>query len=275
MITNNKKPRFCMGNTLTKEELFSALCEAAGYMKAACGVGNNAAHMVMLEALDHIRLCKAYRQEVKRSFKQAIEEWHVYERRLWGEQHFQMFCVADMPEKMRRKYGDITDREYYDYWSATGCAAYEQTRPLLTCLQNKYRKSMERHDYDRDTAHLAWGMTAMTALVLAGALYDDTLNACVRDFRIPKEVMQMVFGQLSPHPIRSKWQRSMSLLIKDNYELFPDEQRDIDLGVQQLSEKWRDPQLQSDSILATVQDYPEVFRDKKTQQKVISQVKGN
>lgn len=196
-----------MANTLTKEELFSALCEAAGYMKAVCGVGNNAAHMVMLEALDHIRLCKAYRQEVKRSFKQAIEEWHVYERRLWGETHFQMFCVADMPEKMRRK-------------------------------------------------------------------YDDTLTACVRDLRIPKEVMQMVFGQLSPHPIRSKWQRSMSLLIKDNYELFPDEQRDIDLGVQQLSEKWRDPQLQSDSILATVQDYPEVFRDKKTQQKVIEIVKG-
>jgi hypothetical protein len=118
-------------------------------------------------------------------------------------------------------------------------------------------------------------MTAMTALVLAGTLYDDTLTACVRDLRIPKEVMQMVFRQLSPHPIRSKWQRSMSLLIKDNYELLPDEQRDIDLGVQQLSEKWRDPQLQSDSILATVQDYPEVFRDKKTQQKVISQVKGN
>lgn len=272
MITNNKKPRFCMGNTLTKEELFSALCDAAGYMKVVCGVGNNAAHMVMLDGCDHARQCRAYRHEVKRAFKAAIDEWHAYERHLLHEQHFRMFCVKDMPERIRQKYGDITDREYYDYWSATGCAAYEKTRPLLTCLQNKYRKSMERHGY-RDAGHVAWVMVSMSCLQLACALYDGGVRDCVRDYRIPKDVMQTVFGQLSPRAIKDKWQRA-AMLLSDGmtHPLDKDEERDIALGLQQLTEAWTSDELQSESVISTAEEYSEVFRDAETQRRVIEGV---
>ena len=145
---------------MTEQELIDVLCQAAGYAKLVCGVGNNAAHMAMLDGYDHARRCKAYRHEIKRAFKMAIDEWHTYEKHLLHEQQFRMFHVADMPEEVRRKYGDITDREYYDYWSATGCTAYEKTRPLLTSLQNKYRKSLVRHGYDvvsRDLVDRGYG----------------------------------------------------------------------------------------------------------------------
>ena len=38
-----------------------------------------------------------------------------------------MFHLDDLEPSVRRKYGDITDREYYDFWASTGSQAYQQS----------------------------------------------------------------------------------------------------------------------------------------------------
>jgi hypothetical protein len=45
-----------------------------------------------------------------------------------------MFHLDDLEPSVRRKYGDITDREYYDFWASTGSQAYQQSKPLITSL---------------------------------------------------------------------------------------------------------------------------------------------
>lgn len=254
---------------MTKEELFNALCQAAGYVKLVCGVGNNAAHMAMLDGYDHARRCKAYRHEVKRAFKQAIEEWHVYERRLLHEKTFRMFCVADMPENVRRKYGDISDRQYYDYWTGTGCAAYERTRPLLTSLQNKYKKSLVRHGYE-DADHVAWVMVGMACLELACAMYERTIADCPENYDVPLKPARLVFGQLSLLNVKEKWNKALTMLTAGyEHPLDKDEERDITLGLDQLTETWVDSSLHFQSAMDTAEDYGEVFRTKGMQKKII------
>lgn len=254
---------------MTEQELIDVLCHAAGYAKLVCGVGNNAAHMAMLDGYDHARRCKAYRHEIKRAFKMAIDEWHTYEKHLLYEQQFRMFHVADMPEEVRRKYGDITDREYYDYWSATGCTAYEKTRPLLTSLQNKYRKSLVRHGYE-DAEHVAWVMVVMACMELACAMQQRVILDCTDYYHIPKKVALMAFSCFSLVSVRDKWNRAFMLLIGGReHPLDKDEERDIALGLEQLTDAWLDSSLHFQSAMDTAEEYVEVFRTKGMQKKVL------
>lgn len=114
------------------KDLAQRMAKASGIVKLICGVGNNAAWLVVLDGYDHARKCKAYKHEVKRAFKMAIEEWHHYEARLVYAKENRMFHLDDLGEKARKTFGDISDREYYDFWSSVGGPAYEKTRPLIT-----------------------------------------------------------------------------------------------------------------------------------------------
>jgi hypothetical protein len=256
---------------LTEPELSAAMCQAAGYVKLVCGVGNNAAHMAMLECYDHAKLCRNYKHEVKRAFKSAIDEWHTYEKHLLHEQQFRMFHVPDMPENIRRKYGDISDREYYEYWAFTGGRAYERTRPLLTSLQNKYRKSLVRHDY-KDADHVAWVMVGMSCLELACSMQQRVILDCPEYFSIPKRIAQMAFGCFSLVTVRDKWNRALLLLTGGReHPLDTAEERDITLGIEQLTDAWVDSSLHFQSAIDTAEEYGEVFRTKGMQKMVIRQ----
>ena len=79
-------------------ELARKMASAAGVVKLICGVANNAAWLVVLDAYDQARRCQRYRHEVKRAFKMAIEAWHDYERRLVHATENRMFHMADMGE---------------------------------------------------------------------------------------------------------------------------------------------------------------------------------
>ena len=238
-------------------------------MKLVCGLGNNAAHMAMLDGYDHARKCRAYRHEVKKAFKLAIDEWHVYEKRLLHEQMYRMFHVPDMPEQVRRKYGDITDREYYDFWTGTGCTAYEKTRPLLTSLQNKYRKSLVHHGYE-DAEHVAWVMVVMACMELACAMYQRVIDDCPGYYHIPVKAAKVAFGNFSLQSVRDKWNRALTLLIGGReHPLDKDEERDIALGLEQLTDAWLDSSLHFQSAMDTAEEYVEVFRTKGMQKKVL------
>ena len=257
-----------------KEEYIRCMAAASGFVKLVCGVANNAAWLVVLDGLDHAKQCKRYRHDVKRAFKQAIEYFHEYERTLLYARENRMFHVPDMGEKARKTYGDITDREYYDFWASLGASAYTKTRPLITSLWNKHRLSLQAHGV-QDAKHVAWVLTAAAALELAVQLYEKAIDQSIEFYGLPRKILVDVFGQFSLAKMTEAWRRALNMLSPDSkFDLGSTERKNIEHGLTQLCEAWLDPSLQWKSTLQSVEDYEEVFRTKGYQKKTIDEIKS-
>ena len=258
---------------MTREELTKKMVAASSVVKLVTGIGNNAAWMIVLEALDHARQCRRYRGQVKHLFKRCILMFHDYERRLIYASENRMFHLADMTPNIRKKYGDITDRQYYELWAATGTEAYTKTRPLQTSLWNKYRLSLIKHGV-KDAEHVAWVMTAMAALELAVSLYREAIKDCHVGMGIQNNILEKVFGQFSLHRINKTWMEAMTALAPDTegYELDTIEERNIQNGLQQLCDAWIGTNTIFGSTMAAVEEYGEVFRTKGEQKKALREI---
>ena len=254
---------------MTYEEIVRAVGNAASIFKLVCGVGNNAAWVVMMEGYDHARRCKSFRRSLPGGhtvgwyFRRAVNDFNQYERHLLTTQTNRMFHVADMSNDVRRKYGNIRDAEYYEFWKGVGGVAYDKTKPLITSLVNKYRVSLVQHDV-RDAEHVAWVMTAQAALDLAGAMYESAMKECEKGMELHRKVLDEVFSQFSLKTISKDWMRALILLAPetDPIKLSDVEERNIDLGLQQLMEAWLDPDLLYSSASGAVDDFKEIFATK-------------
>lgn len=262
-----------------REDIVRRMVNAAALVKLVCGVGNNAAWMVVLDAYDHAKRCRRYHASVKGGnrvsylFKHAIQEWHSYEHALIYATENRMFCLADMTPEVRRRFDkDITDREYYDFWASVGGSAYSKTRPLLTSLWNKHRLSLQHHGV-ADADHVAWVLTASTALELAVYLYKRAINQCVKDMRIPRHICERVFGQFNIQRVADAWYNAMMALSPGcEYPLDDLEKRNIEHGLNQLSDAWLDPTILYESTMQSVEDYDEVFATHGQQLKAIREI---
>lgn len=253
-------------------EIARRMSKAARVVKLICGVANNAAWLVVLDGYDQARRCQRYRHEVKRAFKLAIEAWHEYERRLIHATENRMFHLADMDENVRKTYGDITDRQYYEFWASIGGPAYQKTRPLITSLWNKHRLSLLNHHVN-DADKVAWVITAQAALELAEQLYEKAIRECVDGYKLPERMVRGVFCQFSLKNVSERWRRALLLLSPDTeFELEPTEKRNIEMGLTQLCEAWLDPTLLYNSTMESVEDYDEVFRTRGYQKKALRKI---
>lgn len=268
---------------MTKEEIEKVVGKSAAIFKLVCGVGNNAAWLVMMEGYDHARRCKAFRRSLKGGhsvgwyFKRAINDFNAYERNLLTTPVNRMFHVADMSDEVRRKYGDISDAEFYEFWKGVGGVAYAKTKPLITSLVNKYRVSLLQHEV-KDADHVAWVMCAQAALDLAGAMYESAMKECDADMKLSRRVLDEVFAQFSLKTVSKDWMRAMCLLSPIGpIKLTDVEERNIDYGLRQLMEAWLDPELLYSSASGAVDDYSEIFASKgfvKKVQREIAEVKA-
>lgn len=208
-------------------------------------------------------------------FKRAIDQYHQYERRLLHASVNRMFCLEDMDEEVRRKYGDISDRQFYEFWASIGGVAYTKTKPQLNSLWNKYRVSLIRNGV-ADAEHVAWVMVAMAALEIASQMYEGAIRECMDGFRFPRYAMDAVFGQFSLEEIRKSWRRALMMLSPDSESVVPDnvDERNIEHGLLQLLEAWSEPDLLYSSTLTSVEDYEEIFRTKGFQKKCMREIAG-
>ncbi len=266
------------------EDIVKAVSNAAAIFKLVCGVGNNAAWVVMLDGYDHAKRCKAFRRSCKGGhmvgwyFKKAVNDFKLYERNLLTTQTNRMFHVADMTEDVRRKYGNISDAEYYEFWKGVGGVAYAKTKPHITSLWNKYRVSLIKHDV-KDAEHVAWVMTAQAAIDLSLAMYESAMKECETGMNLHRKLLDGIFGQFSLKTVSKEWMRAMMLLAPetDGYQLDSTEERNIDFGLQQLMEAWLDPELLYSSASGAVDDYEEIFATKgfvKKVQREIAEVRA-
>ena len=258
---------------MTIEELQAKLQMAVAQVKLATGIGNNAAWAACLEAHDHIKQHSAYRHMVKRAYKAALEEFHDYERRLVHAQRNRMFHVADMSERTRKIYGNITDREYYDFWAATGANAYHDNRLLVTSLVNKYRMSLVKHDV-RQAELLAWPMAALACLELSRQIYEVTLQVVIDTHNLPRSIVDEVFGQFSLSRVTACWHTALTMTDPraTQYALDNLEERNIILGIEQLQDAWVDTSEHLTATAKTMLNYEDVFRTKGEMKKAVREV---
>ena len=241
---------------------------AAVQVKMSAGIANNAAWMVVLEAHDHIRKHPNYKHQVKKMFRQVLEHFHAYERGLLYAEQNRMFRVADMGEQTRKIYGDITDREYYDFWTATGANVYTDTRLLVTSLQNKFRLVYEKHKFKHPDT-LAWAYVGGACLTLAVQILRLTIDAVHDEYKIPSRACNDVFGQFRIDRIAKTWNEASRLLEPRAHEIVLEdiEQKNINQGLQQIFDAWGDTSMHLEVTASTIADYDEVFRTKGEQKK--------
>lgn len=259
---------------LDKQQAERAVAMSCGIVKLVCGVGNSTAHLVMLNAHAEVKKHPAYKQKVKKAYKEAIAEMDAYRRGLMHPTGVRFFHLADLPEQSRKKFAaNATDAEYFAFWEASGAQAYERTKPFITSLRNKYRVSLVRHN----TPHadiLAYAMTAAAALNGAQDLYKRALDDCLY-YGLNKEFLEYLFKPFSLERVCKAWERALFLTEPhtDTYDLDEVEERNIAMGLNQLRDEWINPNHLYGSTIANIEDYGEIFASKGQQKKSIRNMK--
>lgn len=258
---------------MSREETISRLLAASGMVKITLGVMNTCSWLVTLDAHDVIRKSPRYRQQVKKAFKTVLDEHKAYENRLLYATVNRFFCVEDMTPETRKKFGaDFTDQKYFEFWKGIGGPAYNSTRPLVTSLWNKYRKSLEEHGQKESVAS-AWAFTALAALRLADAKYESFINRCPEDFGLDTGIARNVFSQFSMKRVLDAWMKATEMFADtSDYPISEMEDRNISLGIEQLADAWLDPSILYDSTQDTIPDFDDIFRTKGEMKKAMREI---
>lgn len=253
---------------MTEEELNRRIMLGSAIIKTMTGIGNNSAWAACLEALDHIRQHPRYRHEVKRAFNAVIEEFRAYERNLLLGMKNRLFHVADMTPESRKRYGNITDREYFDYWCASGATIYSNKREWLVNLWNKYRIYLENHKIEQPEI-IAWAMAAGMTLKLALSIYESGCTVVAE--QVPRVVVRVVFAKLSMQRVSDAWDKAMSTLeprvLNPVYTEF--EKKNIQHALDDLEDQWTLTENLVGALCDTTEAFDEIFRTKGEQKKAM------
>lgn len=273
-VESNGERRVSYPNGMTEEELNKRVAQVAGFVKLMCGVANNAALVIMIECLNKIadkrskdsyrerpyRPHPRYRQKVKQLFSEALRERDQYRLRLLygSSQGIRFFHLGDMPAESRRKYGIISDEQYFEFWEGTGSLAYQKSQPLIGSLHNKFRLSMLNHRVP-NPEQVAWGLVGANMLELAVVTWQRAMRSAHEAFDgvLTEEFVQRLYYPFSLEKVSQRWQQALELMAPETkgYELDEVEERNIALGVEQIMELWISPDLPFDSTIQAVDDF--------------------
>lgn len=258
---------------MNQQKIIDGVNAMSGVFKLYCAVGNNAAWMACLDAHDKIKQHRNYRHRVKQLFKLTLEEFHAYERNLLHATRNRMFHLGDLQPEARKKYGNITDRDYYEMWVGVGATAYQKTRPMITSLQNKYRLSLISHGIAQPDI-MAWAIAGQACLELACEIYKGAVDVAAEQHGVPRKVSNEVFGGLNLRKVADSWRMARIALdpAADAWEVEGIEKRNIDLGMEQLQDTWLNPHIVNGSVAETTEDYEEIFRTKGEMKKVLKYI---
>jgi hypothetical protein len=256
---------------MTREELERKVCAASSMVKLMTGVANNAAVSVMLDAHDQVKRHPRYKQRVKMLYKRAIEAWHSYENGLLYADYNRFFRVDDMSDRVRKKYGEISDKDYFDFWKGLGAKAYADARPFITSLQNKYRLSLISHKVENEQP-LAWAMTGGACLTLAVDICNEAIRWSSNEYGIPHVIAHNVFGQFSMKRVLDAWNVALDATEDASFDLDEVEFRNIQVGVRQIADLWTDPRMFYGSAMSAIPDFDDLFRTQGEMKKAMREI---
>lgn len=256
---------------LTIERLNEALPYISAIVKQVMGVANNVAQASMIDALYRIRQHPRYKQRIKQAFNQAQAEWDTYERGLLNPVGVRYFHVEDMPPQVRKKYGDISDREYYEFWQNVGWSVFAKNRAFFTMMDNKFKLSLERHGVPHADL-LCRAMTTEQLLNIAELRYKDATKVVHKETGLPYPVLDTLFGCFNLKRLHERWAKAMTLTVP-NFPLDEVEEKNLRMSVEQLYEIISDIPEMYEGIGKSTEDYQEVFRTKGEWKKALREIR--
>lgn len=263
-------------NSKAVSDLELCMAQYSGFFKMMTGAANSAAISIARDCHDHVKRHPLYRHRVKQLFRAAlIDEYKSYHRRLMdprpGAPRF--FDVSAMLPSARKKYGAMTDQQYFEFWEGTGALPYQKSQPLVRSLWNKFRLSMEaRGVVDADL--VAWGCVGATVLELAVTVWQCSLRSVheALEGRRTLKYLEGFFAPLSISRISAAWQVALTALSPEasSLDLDANEERNVALGVKQLQDLWKSPDLPFDATIQAVEDFTDdIFATKGQAKKVV------
>lgn len=258
----------------TKQEVEAAMTAASSGVKLATGITINAAWWVCLDALDKIKTHPNYKQLTKKLFQQAVQTYKKFESDLQSEYGIRLFCVSDMPEAIRARYHEgLSSQEYFEVWQSLGAMAYQKKRGYITVLANKYKISLDKHGVPHADI-LQWALVAQACLELARETCEEAMRASARTVTLPGNLTRYFFKKLNISEVSKAWLKAVKQLEPACfYKEERIDDRNIELGIEQLKEAWLDPSNQFDAAINSATEYSEIFHDKKTVKDAIKMYK--
>ena len=268
--------RYNFMRNYTAPRLNDAIAHAGVMYKLVCGVVNGVAYLVMMDARDKMLRYPGWGGKLKHAYGVAFNEYNAYIRALKypASNMPRFFHLQDMSESTRKHFGDITDEQYFEFWEGCAGTAYEKHRPFITSLANKYRLSLIRHG-NQNAEILQWPMAAQAMVELAVTLWEVTTEDMSEKYELPVSLLKKLFAGFGIQRVAAAWKKALNMTEPkiDKYELESDEERNIELGILQLSEVFSEPQNLYDSLLGSVEAYDEIFRTKGEFKKVVKEIK--
>lgn len=253
-----------------KGELLTAFNATTSYLKIVFGTINNGIFLGMGDAIDSVRKSIPYRHIFRHHARAVWQKWNNYERNLLhGDVKY--FSVQHMTEECRSFYGEnLTDRDYFEYWQGTTSTSYEQVRPFVGALANKYRLLLEANNIDNAKA-LGNIMAMQSLLMLAGDIFEHCVEQLHLNYGIRKEDCRGALAPFSLRHVLMAWTTMMNALIPQLKDVHPTplEQKNIDDSKRQIFDKIDSNDFYFGGPTKAIEQFDEMFRTKGTMKKAM------
>ena len=254
---------------MTQEELDHLGYLCIGYFKTVCNPCNTAAQMVMYHAHDQVKKHPAYKREVKKKYKAALDAMNTYRNTL--KTIPTMFSLSDLKPKDRKRFSPTaTSTDYYDWWESIGAQAYEKAKTFIYSMQHKYYKSLLAHGAEYADI-LAWVLTETAILAMADDIYQRAVRQSVGAFHLYRSEVIRLCHYFSLDGVAKAWKAAMYATADiGNYRLTEEEDMNITNGLEQLAQIWVAPDTVYGAASEATADFPELFASKAQQRKTMS-----
>lgn len=254
--------------TETIEQIEERVWKCSGMVKTMLAMPNNVAYIMLYNAHDKAKTHPAYRHEAKRLFKRTVEEYREYEKGLYCAQENRMFHVGDMNEQTRKRYGDITDRDYFELWQDMGSKGYELALPHLQALTHKFRLSLRRRNI-QEADILCHLLTASAVMEIALSFYRSATDLCKSEFKLPEQLVTRLYGGFSLQRVKQAWERACTALAPYRYPLEEIEEKNIAMSISDIADTWSEQDNMLAAVIDAVENNEELFRTRGEMKKVL------
>lgn len=250
------------------KELENRVWKASGMFKSLLALPNNVAYIMLYNAQDHIHKHPKFRQEAKQAFNQAMEEYRAYEKRLHSATTNRMFHLADLTPDSRKRFGDITDKDYFELWQDMGSRGYALAKPHLLALTHKFRKQLRsRGEAQADT--LCHVLTAQAVIDIAITYYHSAVTLARDSFHVPAQIIPTLYSQFSLDRVGKALDKALRIIGGEYHPLNEMEEKDIEISIRDISDTWAEQDNILDAMMHALENNEEMFRTKGEMKKLL------
>jgi hypothetical protein len=241
----------------SQEQLEAEWTKGCGWIKQITGVSNNAAYYVLMNGIDAAKRLPAWKNyKFRGCINGALMEWKKYEATLQRSDFFDLKMI----QKSVRDKIVCSNKGYYDFWFGLGGETYENTKNFVSSLAHKYKLSLDRHGVE-NADDISLIMCAVACLRVAERCWEDGCIAVATLIGCHISNCKLGFKPLRlPCSIGDKLELALKFVVPD-YDLNPSEDRNIQLGIDEVFNRWSDQEAACNATAETVKSYEECFVD--------------